>query len=183
VVLDIATSIVSYGTIKNYRLQGWSLPDDWMVGVKDGGPITDPARSSEGLLLPVGGYKGAGLALMLGLLAGSLNGAPFGRDVVDFNAHPGQVCDTGQFVIALDVSRFRPFADFISTVDDTLEDLRSSARLPGHDAIRLPGDHRHTLREAQMKNGVLLSPELTNQLESLAVELGIATLRGRIAAA
>ena len=85
VVLDIATTVVSYGTVKNYRLQGREMPEGWMVDTEDGRPLTDPARSAEGVLLPIGGYKGSGLALVLGLLAGPLNGAAFGRDVFDFN--------------------------------------------------------------------------------------------------
>src|SRR5437016_7974868 len=78
VVLDIATTVVSYGTVKNYRLQGKEMPQGWMVNVKDGGPITDPNLSAEGILLPIGGYKGSGLAIVLGLLAGTLNNAAFG---------------------------------------------------------------------------------------------------------
>jgi len=45
------------------------MPEGWMVSTKDGRPLTDPARSAEGVLLPIGGYKGSGLALVLGLLA------------------------------------------------------------------------------------------------------------------
>src|SRR5581483_944044 len=73
VVLDIATSMVSYGTIKSHALQGKPLPEGWMVSKADGRPLTDPSRSGEGVLLPIGGYKGAGFALVLGLLAGPLN--------------------------------------------------------------------------------------------------------------
>src|SRR4051794_24717724 len=103
VVLDIATTVVSYGTVKNYRLQGKSMSEGWMVSTKDGGPITDPNLSAEGILLPIGGYKGSGLAIILGLLAGPLNGAVFGRDVIDFNADDASECNTGHFIIALDV--------------------------------------------------------------------------------
>src|SRR5215470_8836212 len=78
VVLDIATTVVSYGTVKAHRLQGKPMPEGWIVDRSDGAPLTDAARSAEGLLLPIGGYKGAGLALVLGLLAGTLNGAAFG---------------------------------------------------------------------------------------------------------
>ena len=60
VVLDIATSIVSYGTIKNHRLLNKQLQDDWMIDPKTGEPITDPHKSAEALLLPMAGYKGAG---------------------------------------------------------------------------------------------------------------------------
>jgi LDH2 family malate/lactate/ureidoglycolate dehydrogenase len=44
IVLDIATSVVSYGTVKSHRLQGKPLPEGWMVNAKDGTPLTDPAR-------------------------------------------------------------------------------------------------------------------------------------------
>ena len=106
VVLDIATSIVSYGTIKNHRLQNKPLAGDWMIDPKTGEAVVDPHKSAEALLLPMAGYKGAGLALMLGLLAGTLNGALFGRDCVDFNAEPDKVTNTGQFVVALDPAAF-----------------------------------------------------------------------------
>ena len=86
VVLDIATTVVSYGTVKNYRLQGKPMPDGWMVSTRRRRAAHRSAeRSADGLLLPIGGYKGSGLALVLGLLAGTLNGAAFGRDVIDFN--------------------------------------------------------------------------------------------------
>src|SRR5262249_48824877 len=59
VVLDIATTVVSYGTVKNYRLQGKAMPQGWMVSREHGGPLTDPQQSVDGLLLPIGGYKGS----------------------------------------------------------------------------------------------------------------------------
>ncbi len=80
VVLDIATSIVSYGTIKNHRLQNKPLQNGWMIDPKTGEAALDPHKSAEALLLPMAGYKGAGLALTFGLLAGTLNGALFGRE-------------------------------------------------------------------------------------------------------
>lgn len=177
-VLDIATSIVSYGTIKNYRLQNKQLPADWMVDPKTGAPVTDPKQTAEALLLPMGGYKGAGLALMLGLLAGTLNGALFGRDCVDFNTTPEKVNNTGQFVIALDPARFQPLDRFKAEVDRHARELRASKTLPGQ-SVRLPGDERARRRTDRLKNGLTLPPELLAQLDKLASELGIKTLRER----
>jgi L-2-hydroxycarboxylate dehydrogenase (NAD+) len=179
VVLDIATTVASYGTVKNYRLQGKQMPEGWMVSSRDGGPITDPQRSAEGLLLPIGGYKGSGLALVLGLLAGTLNGAAFGRDVVDFNADEKSFGDTGHFIIALDIARFTPLASFTAEVDRYLRDLRGSARLPGFDAIRLPGEERRRRRADRVENGVPMAAELVVQLDRLAAELGLVPLRER----
>jgi LDH2 family malate/lactate/ureidoglycolate dehydrogenase len=179
VVLDIATTIVSYGTVKNYRLQGKAMPEGWMVSNRDGGPLTDPERSAEGLLLPIGGYKGSGLALVLGLLAGTLNGASFGRDVVDFNADEKSAGDTGHFIIALDIARFLPLATFTAEVDRHVRDLRGSRRLPGFDAIRLPGEERARRRADRVANGVPVLPELIAQLDRVAADLAIKPVRER----
>jgi len=85
-VFDMATSIVAYGTVKKYTLRGMRMPEGWFVDAATGDSITDPAKSAAGVLQPMGEYKGSGLALMIGLIAGVLNGAAFGRDVIDFNA-------------------------------------------------------------------------------------------------
>jgi LDH2 family malate/lactate/ureidoglycolate dehydrogenase len=173
VVLDMATTVVSYGTVKNYRLQGKAMPEGWMVSREDGLPLTDPQRSDEGLLLPIGGYKGSGLAIVLGLLAGTLNGAAFGRDVIDFNHDDEHACDNGHFIIALDVARFMSLASFTAEVDRHMRDLRNSQRLPGVDAIRLPGSERRARRDDRSRNGVPMAPELIAQLDKLANDLNI----------
>jgi L-2-hydroxycarboxylate dehydrogenase (NAD+) len=179
VVLDIATTVVSYGTVKSYRMQGKPMPEGWMVDAKDGKSLTDSARSAEGLLLPIGGYKGAGLALVLGLLAGTLNGAAFGRDVIDFNYNDSDECDTGHFLIVLDVSRFIPIAAFKREIDRQLRMLRESKRLPGVDAIRLPGEQRAARRTERLQNGVPIVDEVMMQLDKLAGDLGVAKLAAR----
>lgn len=178
-VLDIATSIVSYGTIKNHRMQNRPLQPDWMIDPKTGAAVTDPHKSMEALLLPMGGYKGAGLALMLGMLAGTLNGALFGRDCVDFNAEPDRVTNTGQFVLALDPAKFQPLEKFKAEVDRHSRELRKSKPLPGNDAVRLPGDGRAKRRADRVANGLALPPELLVQLDKLAGELAIRKLGER----
>jgi LDH2 family malate/lactate/ureidoglycolate dehydrogenase len=179
IVLDIATSIVSYGTIKNHRLQNKPLRNDWMIDPKTGAAVVDPHKSVEALLLPMAGYKGAGLALTLGLLAGTLNGALFGRDCVDFNAEPDRVTNTGQFVVALDPSRFQPLARFKAEVDRHIRELRDTKPLPGH-TVRLPGEQRAKRRADRLHHGLPLAPELLAQLDKLAGELSIKPLRERI---
>ncbi|MBM3528608.1 MAG: Ldh family oxidoreductase [Alphaproteobacteria bacterium] len=179
IVLDIATTVVSYGTVKAYKLQNKPMPDGWMIDAKAGKPLTDPDRSAEGLLMPIGGHKGSGLALVLGVLAGVLNGAAFGREVVDFNADDESACNTGHFVIALDVSRFLPLPAFKAEVDRHLRDLKSSPRLPGVDEIRIPGEQRRARRAERLRDGVPVFPEVVTQLDALAADLKITPLRER----
>jgi L-2-hydroxycarboxylate dehydrogenase (NAD+) len=178
-VLDIATSIVSYGTIKNHRMLNQPLHDDWMIDPKTGEAITDPQKSGNALLLPMAGYKGAGLALMFGMLAGTLNGALFGRDCIDFNADPATPTNTGQFVLALDPSRFQKLETFKAEVDRHIRSLRNSKPLPGNDPVRLPGDARAKRIADRKANGLPLPAELLVQLDKLAAELSIKPLAAR----
>lgn len=178
-VLDIATSIVSYGTIKNHKMLGQPLHDDWMIDPKTGEAIIDPQKSGNALLLPMAGYKGAGLALMFGMLAGTLNGALFGRDCIDFNADATKPTNTGQFILALDPARFQKLDVFKSEVDRHIRSLRNSKSLPGHDAVRLPGDARAKRIADRTANGLALPPELMVQLDKLAAELSIKQLGAR----
>jgi L-2-hydroxycarboxylate dehydrogenase (NAD+) len=179
VVFDMATTVVSYGTVKGHALLDQPMPEGWMIDAKTGEPLTDPRRSGEGILLPIGGYKGSGLALMLGLLAGPLNRAAFGKDVVDFNADDRTVTETGHVLIALDVARFLDPVAFQAEVARHLDDLRASARLPGVERIRLPGEMRAARRRDRAANGVPLLPQLMTQLDRLAEETGITPLGER----
>ena len=71
---------------------------------REGRPLTDPKRANEGFLLPIGDYKGYGLALIIGLIAGTLNRAAMGRDVVDFNADDTTATNTGHAIVAISVA-------------------------------------------------------------------------------
>ena len=147
-----------------------------MIDRKTGEPLTDPARTAEGVLLPIGGYKGAGLALALGLLAGPLNGAAVGADVVDFNADQSSEANTGQFIIALDIARFTEPASFAAAVDRHVRELRASAPLPGVASLRLPGEERARRRQQRSQHGVPLPAPVLVTLEALGARLGIGGL-------
>src|SRR5947199_9429943 len=79
IVLDMAPTVAAFGKVRLKAQRGEEMPVGWMRG-RDGKPLTDPKRADEGVLVPIGEYKGYGLSLITGLLAGTLNGAAFGRD-------------------------------------------------------------------------------------------------------
>jgi L-2-hydroxycarboxylate dehydrogenase (NAD+) len=179
VVLDIATSVASNGAIQTYAREGRPMPEGWVISREDGKPITDGRRLAEGMFVPVGDYKGSGLALVLGLLGGPLNGAAFGRDVKDTNNEQASESNAGQFIIALDVTRFLPLAAFTAAIDRHVRDLASSKRLPGFDEVRVPGQGRVARRADRERNGVPLSETLLKQLADLANSLAIAPVTER----
>jgi LDH2 family malate/lactate/ureidoglycolate dehydrogenase len=181
VMLDIATSVVSNGAIRTYAAEGRPIPEGWVMSREDGSPITDGRRLSEGMFMPIAGYKGSGLALVLGLLGGPLNGAAFGRDVKDLTADQVREINAGHVVIALDVARFRSLDEFTEEIGRHIGDLSSSKRLPGFDEIHLPGQGRAARRDDRIKNGVPLSEMLLGQVDEIASSLGIAPLMERLA--
>jgi L-2-hydroxycarboxylate dehydrogenase (NAD+) len=175
IVLDMATTVAAYGKVKTKMQRGEMMPEGWMID-RQGRPLTDPKRANEGLLLPIGGYKGYGLALIFGLLAGTLNRAAMGRDVVDFNADDKTATNTGHVIVAINVEAFQPLAEFKQSVDALTRDLRNSKTLPGVDRVRLPGEGSHAARADRAKNGIPLPAPLVAALNQVAGELRIAPL-------
>jgi LDH2 family malate/lactate/ureidoglycolate dehydrogenase len=175
IILDMATTVAAYGKVKTKAQRGEMMPEGWMID-RMGNPLTDPKRASEGFLLPIGGPKGYGLALIFGLLAGTLNGAAFGRDVVDFNADSKTVTNTGHFVIALDIAAFTDVDQFKRDVDEIWEQMKSSEKLPGFSDIRLPGERLAQTMADNSANGIPIPDELGVALNDLAASLGIAGL-------
>lgn len=176
-VLDMATTVAAIGKIKVLAQRGEKMPEGWMVG-RDGKPLTDPNRRDEGFLLPAGGPKGYGLAVAIGLLAGVLNGAAFGREVVDMTTDTTSPANTGQFVAAIDVAAFTDPAGFRAAAAQAFADLRASEPLPGHDPVRIPGEGRGATRERHLREGLALHPNLRRELDALATELDVAPLPG-----
>jgi L-2-hydroxycarboxylate dehydrogenase (NAD+) len=175
VVLDMATTVAAYGKVKTYAQRGLTMPEGWMIDA-EGKPITDPKRADEGFLLPIGGYKGYGLALVFGLLAGTLNGAAMGKDVVDFNADAETATNTGQAIVMIDPAAFGDVKEFKQRVDVVVRDLRASRRMPGVERIWMPGEQSHGKRAVTAKEGIAVAPALRKALDTVADELGITRL-------
>ena len=179
IILDMATTVAAYGKVKTKALRGETMPIGWMID-RLGKPLTDPKRADEGMLLPLGGmeagYKGYGLALIIGLLAGTLGGAAMGKDVIDFNHDDDSVTNTGQAIAAINVGAFGEVAAFKASVDTLVRDLHASERMPGVDRISVPGERSHETRIKRGRDGIPIAPALLNGLNQVADDLGMAKL-------
>lgn len=175
VVLDMATTVAAYGKVKAKAQRGEMMPEGWMID-RQGNPLLDPKRAEEGFLMPIGGYKGYGLSLIVGLLAGTLNGAAMGKQVIDFNHDDATITNTGQAVMAIDLSAFGDVDAFKARVDQLVRELRGSERMPGVERIWLPGEQSHAKREANVRDGMQLPVPLRQQLDAFALELGLPKL-------
>ena len=175
IVLDMATTVAAYGKVKAKAQRGETMPEGWMID-REGRPLTDPRRADEGFLLPIGGYKGYGLALIVGLLAGTLNGAAMGKDVIDFNHDDASATNTGQAIVAIDVAAFGDLQVFKDRVDALIDDLRKSRRMPTVDRIWLPGEQSHARRVEYQRDGIPISAPLLRSLDQVADDLRIERL-------
>jgi LDH2 family malate/lactate/ureidoglycolate dehydrogenase len=175
IVLDMAPTVAAYGKVRLKAQRGEPMPLGWMID-REGKPLTDPARADEGHLLPIGDYKGSGLSLIIGLLAGALNRAALGRDVIDFVKETGKATNTGQAIAALAVEAFMPAADFKQAVDAVIGDIRNSRRLPGVDRIWLPGEQSHAKTLDRRAHGVPMPKALRASLDAVARDLSVAPL-------
>lgn len=175
IVLDMATTNTAFGKIRLKAQGGEPMPEGWMID-REGKPLTDAKRASEGFLLPIGGAKGYGLALMIGLLAGTLNGGAFGRDVIDYTVDSKTPSNTGQSILVVDIAAFADVQSFKQDVDEVWDEMKSSPTLPGVDEVRLPGERSEKVYRDRMAHGVPLTEGQIRILDELADRLGVARL-------
>ena len=172
IVLDMATTNTAFGKIRLKAQRGEPMPEGWMID-REGKPLTDPKRAGEGFLLPIGGPKGYGLALMIGLLAGTLNGAAFGRDVIDYTVDSKTPSNTGQAILAVDIAAFSDVPAFKAKVDEVWDVMKSSPTLPGVDEVRLPGERSEQVYSERVAHGVPIGEGQRKILDELAGRLGV----------
>jgi L-2-hydroxycarboxylate dehydrogenase (NAD+) len=170
--LDIATTVASHGSIRVKQLAGEAMPEGWVID-SDGNPITDPGLVDEGFLVPIGGYKGSGLNIMIGVLAGIMTGAAFGRSVVNFRADASTPTNTGQSIIVIRPDLFIPMDEYKHEMDRQLREFRASESMTG-EPVRLPGERATQLEVEQRRSGIPIASSLVTDLNALAANLGIA---------
>ena len=139
----------------------------------EGNPLLDPKRSEEGFLLPIGGYKGYGLSLIVGILAGTLNNAAMGKSVIDFNHDDSSVTNTGQAIAIIDPAAFGDPNAFKERVDQLIRELKASKKMKGVERIWLPGEQSHLKRAEHSRLGIPISAGLEEQLRLVAEKLDI----------
>src|SRR5262249_55035755 len=122
ILYDAAFSASSHGKIRIYQQKGLTLPERWALD-RQGNPTTDPAAAVDGLLLPIGGFKGAGLAMISGIFASMLSGASYGTELGSMEDGP-RAGEDGHFVAALRVGAFEDVDRFKARVDAAIRQIQ-----------------------------------------------------------
>lgn len=167
VLLDMAMSVVARAKIRRALQDGSSIPDSWATD-SDGRPTSDPEAALDGFLLPFGGYKGYGLALMVDMFAGLLSGAAYLTHVSSWVDAPDQPQNLGHFILCIDAARLADAAMLSRLVDDFAAIVKSTPQVDPATPVMLPGEiERNAFRQAQTK-GIELPARLHEKLLELA---------------
>jgi LDH2 family malate/lactate/ureidoglycolate dehydrogenase len=162
-VLDMATSVVAGGKLDMAAIRGQKLELGWALD-PDGKPTDDPQVARKGSLLPVGGPKGYGMAIMCDVVSGVLGAGRFG----------GMLGDSGSshFFQALKVDSFTELGAFKDRMNQVIDQIHASPLAPGSKAIYVPGEIEYNLTTDRLKNGIPTEQAILDQLEGFANEVG-----------
>ena len=167
-LLDMACS-VAQGKIEVLQKKGMEIPAGWAVD-ENGKPTTDAAKALRGVLLPIAGPKGSGLAICIDVLCGILTGSGVGNEIHHLNDPVPQ--DLGALFLAIDISKFEDVAFFKQRVDKYIDYLKKTAAQG--ETILMPGEiGARTMRE-RMQSGIPLPEAVVDDLNALAERLGVA---------
>jgi LDH2 family malate/lactate/ureidoglycolate dehydrogenase len=171
VVFDAAFSYSSHGKIRVFEQKGLPIPETWAFDSK-GRPTTDAATALSGLLQPIGGYKGTGLALLMGILSSLLSGASYGTQLGDMveGPRPGE---DGHFYMALKIAAFIEPETFKDRVDAIICELRASAAAPGHNRVYYPGELEALTAERYRQDGIPLNRVTLTDIAQTAQKLQV----------
>jgi len=168
--LDLATSQVAINRIFNARDEGRPIPEGWGVD-EHGRSTTDPAKVRAGV--PLGGYKGYALALLVEILSGVLAGAGVRHAAGELYGPASTPQDVGHFFLVLDPERTVGRAHFATVLEGMLDELRATPPAPGHDEVLVPGDPEARAHAERSRTGIPIAPGLWEMLRALGEELGV----------
>ena len=170
-ILDMATSAGTVGRIRAALRAGGEIPDGWAVDA-EGRPTRDPKAALEGMLLPIGGAKGFGLALMVDLMSGLLASGAWGDQITGLHIDIEKPFDTAHLFMAIDIEHFRPLTGFLAEADTAATRVRASKLAPGAARVQTPGQRRwEAARSGHAR--IKLQPSQIDGLSRLCGRLGV----------
>jgi LDH2 family malate/lactate/ureidoglycolate dehydrogenase len=162
VVLDIANTTVARGKLYAARQRGEAIPEGWAIDA-NGAPTTDPRAAIDGLILPMAGHKGYGIAFMMDVLSGVLTGSSYATGVTGPYV-PDRRSGCGHLVLALRVDAFGPPEEFTSRMADLIATTKAVPLADGFTEIYYPGE----LEDRAAASSIELPDKTIEELRQLA---------------
>jgi LDH2 family malate/lactate/ureidoglycolate dehydrogenase len=171
-LLDMATTTVALGKIYKARINGAeTIPESWAMDA-EGVPTSSVATALTGLISPLGGYKGSGLAMMAEILCAVLGGGAMSSQL-------GRIRDRGkpvrcsQMFLGIDVARFMPLDEFTARMQTLAELIKTTPPAKGYTEVLLAGEPEWRIEEERRANGIPLQEGTWKLLVDTAARLGV----------
>lgn len=170
-VVDFALGATAHGKMEIYKQKGMPIPEGWAFD-REGRPTTDIDEALIGLVQPIGGHKGIGMAMAIAVLSTLLCDAGYGSE--SGNATEGAFAGRdGQFYLAVDIAAFVEVATFKARMDKILREYRSTRLAPGFDRVYTPGEMEFEIERERRQSGIPLNDESIAGLLEAANTLGV----------
>ncbi len=170
-LMDMANTGVARGKIYLARNKRQPIPEGWAID-KDGAPTTDPQAAIDGIILPMAGHKGYAIAMMVDVLSGVLTGSGF-LSQVHSPYKTDEKSNCGHFMIAIDITKFMPLADFNARMEQYIAEIKSVPLAKGYDEVFYPGEMEANNNIANRRDGLLLPDDTLTDLARIARECGL----------
>ncbi len=169
-LLDMATTTVAANKVfKAYANHEPSIPSGWAMD-KDGIPTTDTEAAYKGLLMPLGGYKGSGLAMMVEILCGAISGGAMSTQLGGLRVRGKRVRNSQTF-IAIDVGRVQP--DFRERVDWLIGEVKGAAPAAGYEEVLVANEPELRMERERLRSGIPVADGTYEGLLAAAVRVGV----------
>jgi LDH2 family malate/lactate/ureidoglycolate dehydrogenase len=171
-LLDMATTTVAANKIYKADLNGHeTIPPGWAMD-REGLPTTSVAVALKGLLSPLGGYKGSGLAVMAEILSAALGGGAMSLEVGGLRIR-GRPMNVSQMFLGIDVARFMPVEEFAGRMDRLVEMIKSAAPAKNYDEVLVAGEPEWRMEAERRETGIPLEEGTWQALLATAARLKV----------
>jgi LDH2 family malate/lactate/ureidoglycolate dehydrogenase len=171
-LLDMATTTVAAGKVYKAMINGQpEIPAGWSFD-SQGVPTTDTAAAYKGMLHPLGGYKGSGLAMMVEILCSMLSGGVFPNEIGGIRFR-GKTVRVSQAFIAIDIAHFMPVAEFTARIERLVTQMKSTPTAPGYDEVLVAGEPEWRFEAERRANGIPLEQGNWDKLCEAASRVGV----------
>jgi LDH2 family malate/lactate/ureidoglycolate dehydrogenase len=172
-LLDMATTTVAAGKIFKALINGQpTIPAGWAMD-SEGVPTTDTDTAIKGLVMPLGGYKGSGLAMMAEILCAVMGGGAISTEVSSIRTRGSKV-RVSQMFLAIDIARFIPLDEFRGRMDRLIRSIKSTPPAVGYDEVLVAGEPEWRMEQARRRQGIPIGHGTWQALCAAADRLGVA---------
>ncbi len=172
-VLDLATTVVARGRVMLHKKQNIPLQPGWAFD-ESGRPTTDPVEAVKGLLAPIGGYKGYGIALAIDIMSGVMTGSNYGSHFPGFpDINMEEPSDIGGIFCAVSIDSFMDLSEFTERMDTALREIKNCPLAEGNERIYIPGEIEMGTYEKRIHEGIPLPEVVVGEFENIGEEMGV----------